>query len=271
MRILPVQYNNKINFKSSIPANHDMRRIPDDTDNKNNEQQPKPLPEWARKAMLFTVIAITLKNEPVVQNLFHQDKQSEKDIARDEFFEDVQKIRKEKETSPAFYHLNRLYDIERPKIKALGNSNYSLEINLDKQKIQLVMHLDENNKDTITGKFRTGDNGNFIKYKAVFSPENKNEFKILLNNNGKKHILGRDFKGELYIVKNNKKEILNNSNVEKYENYLETLETLDDLKFFTNSNPLWRNLNYLLLIFLVYNEYCHDKARRKKDSEDKEV
>ena len=273
MRILPVaQYNNKINFKSSISTNPNISLgTNNNEENNNNRPQNKPLPEWARKAMLFTLLFVTFKNEPVVQNFFHSDTRSEKEIDRDEFFEDVEKIRKDKEKSPAFYHLNRLYDIEQPQIESLGNDKYALKFNLDKQKIQLTMQLDKNNKDTITGTFRTDKKGSFTKYKAIFSPDNIHEFKLLINNNGEKYILGRDYKGELYKIENNKKQILNNENVEKYEQYLKSLETADDLKFFTNANPLWRKLNYLLLLFLVYNEYRHDKNRRKEDSDNKDI
>lgn len=263
------QYNkNNIYFKNSSSINSSASGKLGNYDNGNNEgNNRKPLPEWARKTMLFTLVFFTLKNEPLVQDFFSSNTLSEEELDRDEFFEDVQKMRKETGKSAAFYHLNSLYDLEQPKIKAIGEDKFSLDFNLDNQTVNLEMKLDENNKDTICGRFRLGENSKFIKYKAIFSPDSVDEFRILLNDGTKSYILGRDYNGELYKIENHKKEILNKENVERYEQYLEDLEMLDDFRFFTNDNPLWRKLNYLLLIFLVYAEYKHDQRRRKENSE----
>lgn len=272
MKILPINtvgynYNKNLNFKSSIPVNQNSYDSFDNggnDNNDNNSNQRKPLPEWARKAMIFTVVFFAFKNDPTVQNLLYSNEPSEDEKTRNEFFEDVQKMRKEDGKSSSFYHLNRLYDIEQPEIKTLGDNRYSLEFNLDNQKIQLEMKLNEKNKDTISGRIKTGENQKFVNYKAIFSPDSIEEFKILLNDGEEKFLIGRDTNGELYKIENHKKEILNNENVEKYEQYLENLETYDDLRFFTNENSLWRKLNYILLIFILYNEYQHDKNRRKQ-------
>lgn len=269
MKILPINtvgynYNKNLNFKSSIPVNQNSYDSFDNGENDNNSNQRKPLPEWARKAMIFTVVFFAFKNDPTVQNLLYSNEPSEDEKTRNEFFEDVQKMRKEEGKSSSFYHLNRLYDIEQPEIKTLGDNRYSLEFNLDNQKIQLEMKLNEKNKDTISGRIKTGENQEFVNYKAIFSPDSIEEFKILLNDGEEKFLIGRDTNGELYKIENHKKEILNNENVEKYEQYLENLETYDDLRFFTNENSLWRKLNYILLIFILYNEYQHDKNRRKQ-------
>ena len=66
------------------------------------------------------------------------------------------------------------------------------------------MTLDKNNKDTISGRVKL-DNRDFVNYKAVFSPDNKDEFKILVKDKNAKYIFGRDSFGELYQVRNNKK------------------------------------------------------------------
>lgn len=271
-------YQNQISFRGVNPPKHNLANDFDrfdynnENDNNNDENSnPKPLPEWARKAMLFTVVFFTIKNEPVVQNLFNSDKLTKEELDRTEFFENVDKIRKDKGKSASFYQVNRLYDIERPKIKDLGNNKFSLEFNLDKQNVNLEINFDKNNKDTIEGKVQLGNASKPIKYKAVFSEDNIDEFKLLLNDNGKSIVLGRDFDGSLYKLENHKKEILNSKNVEMYEQYLDDLETLNDFKFFTNENPLWRNLNYLLLILLLYNEYKHDKNRRNNKNNSSEV
>ena len=248
---------------------NDLDRFDSTGDNAGNDNNNQQLPEWARKAMLFSLVFFTLKNEPFVQNLFDSGMMSEEELDREEYFENVQSIRKEEGKSSAFYHLNKFYDIEKPKIEALGYNKFSLEFNLDNQKVQMEINFDEENKDELKGKFKLGNNGEEIKYKAVFSPDDIQEFKLFLNDGEEKYILGRDYNGELYKLENGKKVILNSENVEKYEQYLDNLETLDDLSFFTDRNPLWRNLNYLLLIFLLYNEYKHDK-NRKNDKTNKE-
>lgn len=265
-------YSNKIVFRGSdyqrSSYSGDVNGSENNNSDDNNIKKSKPLPEWARKGMLFTLVFFTLKNEPFVQNIFDSHMLTEEELDRDEFFEDVQSIRKENEKSPAFFHLNSLYDIEQPKIEALGYNHYLLEFNLDNQQIKMEMNIDKENKDLITGNVRLGEDNKIIDYKAKFDPDNVEEFKLVLNDGKKKYLLGRDYNGELYKIENNKKEILNKNNVEKYEQYMENLETLDDLRFFTNDNPLWKKLNYLLLIILVYAEYRHDKMRQKQQEQD---
>lgn len=268
MRILNIQnvrydtngniHNNYINFKSSKNKEHvDSSNI----DKRNNSQ--KPLPEWARKAMLGTLVLIALKNEPVVQNWFKPDPTQE-ELDKIEYYEDIQKIRKEKGVSSAFYHVGRLNEIEAPKIKALGDGKYQLDFKLDNRKIGMNILFDENNKDTIKGSVKIDGNPS-VRFKAIFPSENKDEFKVmLLDKENKRYIFGRDYFGELYKVENGKKQTLNRENVEEYEKYQEALETLDDWSFFTNENPLWRNLNYLLLIYLLFMEAKHDSLRRKQ-------
>lgn len=260
-----IQYSNKINFHGlkqkelSFPKNYIS---PEDNGNQNNDSK-KPLPEWARKGMLFTVVFFAFKNDPYVQNLFRSSEISQEQKDRTEFFESVQKMRKEKGKSASFYHLNKLFDIEHPKIKVIGKNSYSLDFNLDNQTITLKMHLDENNKDTINGSIKIGQK-DYVKYKAIFSADNKDEFKVLLKDKeNKKYIFGRDYYGEFYKINGNKKETLNNKNVEEHKQYLEMLDNLDDMKFFTNQNDMWRKLNILLIIYLLYQESKHDKMRRK--------
>lgn len=251
--------SNNIRFKgsvSSVPQNH----------RPNNKPQPenKPLPEWARKSMLGLVIFFTVKNEPVVQDLFTSNNLSQEELDKIEYYQDVQNVRKDEGVSTAFYQLNKLDDIERPKIKKIGKDSYALVFNLDKTNVNLELTLNKNSKDIIQGRVKVGK-GDWVNYKAVFPNENKDEFKILLEDKkvNKKMVFGRDFNGELYRVVGDKKVTINSKNVEKYEQYKENLEAYDDLRFFTDENPLWRNLNYLILIFLLYNEMKHDNMRRK--------
>ena len=164
-----------------------------------------------------------------------------------------------------FYHLNRLIDIDKPKITQLDKDYYNVKVALDNNTVNVKMLLDSTNKDTISGEFQTEGSNKTLEYKAIFSKENKDEFKILIKDDNKIHVLGRGFDGELYILKGNKKVPLDTQNTEKYQEYLDMLDMQDDLKIFTSSNSLWRKLNYLLLIFLLYNEMKYDKQRRKNN------
>ena len=94
-------YSNNINFRSSASM------TPPCSDN-NQENENKPLPEWARKTMLATLVLITLKNEPVVQNFFRSNELSKEELGRTEFVHSFQNVRKDKGVSSAFYQLNRL-------------------------------------------------------------------------------------------------------------------------------------------------------------------
>lgn len=236
---------------------------PEYTNNKDSERREnKPLPEWARKSMLFTLIFFAFKNDPTVQNYLHPYEPTQEELDKTEFVHDYGKLIKEKGISSAFYQLDKLVQIENPKVKNLGNNSYELEFELDKQKFNMQMTLDKNNKDTIRGRVKV-DNNPYVAYKAVFSEDNKDEFKILIKDKNTKYIFGRDYFGELYQVQNGKKVQLNKKNVQRYEEYQEMLETLDDFKFFTNENDFWRKANIVLLIFLLLNEAAHDYIKRK--------
>lgn len=259
----PTKINqNYLHFKSTstnlYPDNGD--------DKKRNEEHPQqPLPNWARKTMLFICVFFAFKNDPTVQKLFPSDQPTQEELDKTAFVNSVQKMREEKDVSSSFYHLNRLIDIDKPKITQLDKDYYNVKVALDNNTVNVKMLLDSTNKDTISGEFQTEGSNKTLEYKAIFSKENKDEFKILIKDDNKIHVLGRDFDGELYILKGNKKVPLDTQNTEKYQEYLDMLDMQDDLKFFTSSNSLWRKLNYLLLIFLLYNEMKYDKQRRKNN------
>jgi len=258
--------NSRISFGSSTKS----PSAPDDNrpelDNKTNSN--KPLPEWARKSMLGVLIFFAFKNDPNVQNLLHPYEPSQEDLDKIEFFDNIQTIRKDKGKSSAFYQINNLSDIEVPKIKSLGNNAYSLEFELDSHKINMEMLLDKNNKDTITGRIKLGEQ-DFLNYKAIFSPDDIHNFKVIIKDkNDKKYLLGRDSSGELYQIRGGKKFILNSKNVQRYEEHKQRLEELEKFRFFTNENDFWRKANLVILIYLVFMEMLHDRARRKMKEKD---
>lgn len=231
----------------------------------NNEQKSdennKPLPEWARKSMLFTLVFFAFKNDPVVHRLMASDELSQEEKDKIEFVQDFQNVRKDKGMSPAFYQLNQLNTLEQPKVKALGNNSYSLDFELDDSKITLEMRLDKNQKDTIRGKIKV-NNGEFAKYKAVFPSDSKEKFRIIMQDENKDTIvLERQYFGKLYQIKDGKRILLNEKNIERYEEYNERMEELDKWRPF---NSICRKANILLLIFLLYKEMKHDQARAEK-------
>ena len=246
---------NQIRFRAK---NTTQPKTSKNNDFDSNQQENKPLPEWARKSMLATLIFFAFKNDPAVQNYLHPYEPTQEELDKTEFVHDYGKLIKEKDVNSAFYHLNQLTDIEQPKVKALGKNAYSLEFELDKQKVVMEMTLNQNNKDTIRGRVKLGDR-NFVNYTAVFPKDNKDEFKILIKDKNKKYVFGRDYFGELYQVQNGKKVQLNKKNVQRYKEYQETLETMEKFKFFSNENDFWRKANIVLLIFLLLNEMALSK------------
>lgn len=251
---------NQIRFRAK---NTTQPKTSKNNDFDSNQQGNKPLPEWARKSMLATLIFFAFKNDPAVQNYLHPYEPTQEELDKTEFVHDYGKLIKEKDVNSAFYHLNQLTDIEQPKVKALGKNAYSLEFELDKQKVVMEMTLNKNNKDTIRGRVKLEDR-NFVNYTAVFPKDNKDEFKILIKDKNKKYVFGRDYFGELYQVQNGKKVQLNKKNVQRYKEYQETLETMEKFKFFSNENDFWRKANIVLLIFLLLNEMAHDHLKRKE-------
>ena len=251
---------NQIRFRAK---NTTQPKTSKNNDSDSNQRENKPLPEWARKSMLAKLIFFAFKNDPAVQNYLHPYEPTQEEVDKTEFVHDYGKLIKDKGVSTAFYHLNQLTDIEQPKVKAIDKNAYSLEFELDKQKVIMEMALDQNNKDTIRGRVKLGDR-NFVNYTAVFPKDNKDEFKILIKDKNTKYIFGRDYFGELYQIQNGKKVQLNKKNVQRYEEYQEELKSMEKFKFFSNENDFWRKANIVLLIFLLFNEMAHDHLKRKE-------
>ncbi len=229
-----------------------------------NKHQEKPIPEWLRKTMIFSLVFWAVQSDPTVKRLFKDEQPSEAEISMYDFSDDVQKMRKDSTKSSAFYHLNKLTEIERPEFKTLDDNTYSVNFALDNEQIDLVMKLDENSKDTISGRLKVGEK-EAVKYNAIFSPDSIEEFKVVFaDENNRELTLGREYDGSLYKISNGKKVPLNTKNVERYEQYLEDLELLHKYRFFTTENDLWRKLNLILLMYLIINEALHDAALRKK-------
>jgi len=255
MKIYPIR-NNQIKFK----ANNNTTNPQPPASNDKQQQEIKPIPGWVRKTMIGTLILFAVKNSPGIQRLMpYEPTQEESD--RTEYYQDVQSMSKPKGKNSSFYQLNQLNDYEQPAIKKISPNTYALNFELDKQKIDMQIRLDKSQKDTIQGKIKI-NNAKIQNFKAIFSPDDINEFKVLFNDSeNNKIILGREkYSGDLYQIKNNKKEYLNHKNVESYERKQEELK---DKEFWNKINPTLRKLNIIILMLLVYNEMKLDIATAK--------
>ena len=184
--------------------------------------------------------------------------------------EDVASLKENNQLYPAIYHLNRFADVDNIGIKSHGRNTYSLDLALDKEKINTIITISPYSNNHLFGTFKNKDGSN-IRYKAIFSTENPNQFEIHMRNpNNDKYVFGRSPNGEFYRIDGNKRVILNKKNVERYRKSLENIPNYDDMEnisFFTNKNDMWRKLNLILLSFLIFLEMSHDNAKRrnKKD------
>ena len=263
MRICSIQ-NYNLNFKSSAPVNVNWREsyAPDNSENKPQKQNEYP--EWLRKGALFTLIGLAVYNDPSTKEFLKADNIKQQEKLQQEYFEDVAN----RGISVSTYHLNRLGDVDRPIIKSIGMGNYNLELTLDNgKKIEFDVNTYEKNDNMLVGYFKSGKNTS-LKYKAVFNPQNPEEFEIFVRNKeNQKFIFGRKPNGELYQLKNGKKIILNKENVKKYQAEIRQAEELEDFEFFSTKNDMWRKLNLILLFLLTLNEWGHDMQKRDEAKE----
>lgn len=260
---------NNYNYKPVMFRAEKRQDLPQNKQPDKNRQ--KPLPDWARRTMLFSLIFLAFKNDPGVQRLLSSDELTQEEKDQIAFCQDFQNVRKEKGVSNAFYQLNQFYNLESPKVKALGNNSYAVDFELDDKNVSLEMRLDKNQKDTIRGRIKVNDGG-FVKYKAVFPSDKKEKFKIIMQNEKKDTVvLEREYFGKLYLVQGKNKKLINSKNIQKYEEYQEQLEELDKWSFFTNKNDFWRKANLILLMFLCYREMQYEKRRAQERQKDKEV
>ena len=115
MKIQSVQ-NYQYNYKftgASVPHYH-----LNNSENGNKEDKPqKPMPEWARKGALATLLFFAFKNDPAVQNLMLSDETKREEKYKTEFLQDSYLLDSKYNSSPAMYHLNRLVDVDNINIK----------------------------------------------------------------------------------------------------------------------------------------------------------
>ena len=262
MKISPITsygYKN-INFKGSAPINVNWRESYDPHE-KRNDNNPKGMPEWLRKSALFGLITFAVVNDPATKEFLKPESIKRQEKVLNEYFEDVSK---QGYSVPA-YHLNRIADVDKPALKQNRIENYTLRISLDDdKKIEFSVNPSEIKSNIMHGYFKIND-GTSFKYKAVFNPENPEEFEVFVRNKeNKKYIFGRTSNGELYRLENGKKIVLNKEHFNKYQEELKAQKELDRFEFFTTKNDMWRKLNLILLFFLTVNEWGHDVQRREE-------
>lgn len=267
MRICSIQNYNNLKFtavNSNISADW---RFKYDPPKENKPQNQNKIPEWARKSILFGLIGLAVANDPATKDFFKPESIKQQESYQKKYFDDVAKMG----NTSASYHLNRLADIDKPIIKPNSiTGNYSIKFNLDNgKKIDFSINIPTKEENVLIGSFKFNDKRR-ISFKAFFNPNNSEEFIVEIRNaNKEKYIFGRTAKGELYQKINNKKVILNKENAHRYQNELQELQELENWKFFTNKNDLWRKLNLILLFLLTLNEWGHDLQKRDEEKNEK--
>lgn len=265
MRITPIQnhsYSN-INFKGTIPVNTNRSENYKAPKRNNDEHTHHKTPEWFRKGVLFGLITLAVANDPATQEFLKPEEVKQQEKTLNEYYNDVADLY----STPA-HHLNMLADVDKPEIKSKGRGNYNIKLNLDNgKKFDFDVSTSEKNGNILYGYFKSEDNKS-LKYKAVFNPQNPEEFEIFVRSkDNQKYIFGRKANGEFYKLEKGKQIILNKQNAKRYQNELKAQEKLDETEFFSNKNDFWRKLNLVLLILLVLNEWGHDLQRRDEAKE----
>ncbi len=265
MKISPISnYGHKsINFRGSAPINADWRKSYEPGKPKDNNSNKNNLPEWLRKSVLFGLIALAVANDPSTQEYFKPERIKQQERTLNEYFEDVSKLGM---TIPA-HHLNRLADVDKPVIKSKGLGNYNIKLTLDNnKKIEFDVSTSQNSDNMLFGYFKSDNT--LLKYRAVFNPQNPEEFEIFVRNKeNQKYIFGRKSNGELYKLEKGKKIVLNKENTKRYQDELKAQDELDNFEFFTTKNDMWRKLNLILLFLLTLNEWGHDIQKRDEAKE----
>ena len=263
MKILPVR-NQKFSFTAFSATGSDYPGYKYYPPKKDNNQPEQNYTGWKhnnyfRKGVLGSLILWTLSSEPVVQDFFKSSSEKAEEKARTEYFEDVAELN---HSSP-MHHLNVVADVDMARIQKF-DMGYMLDINFDDGKeVNFILDTPISKGDTLTG-YLLENNKDFRRFEAVFSKEVPDNFQVTIyGKNKKKNIFVRDSEGYLYEIIDGKKKVINSENVEKYQKKLENLQTLEDWKFFTDKNPLWRHLNYILLIYLLLRERSYDIRRAK--------
>lgn len=260
MKISPLMTGcrNNINFKNSAGGTINPQYRPNYD---NNEQDPHPSHGCLRSlgngiywGLVLNAIVITPIVKHNLDKTWQQKMEYEHSINQD-FYNLSDRLYKKDGKATAYFHLNKLHDVDGAMITKASQDDYFATFELDEKAITMHMNISDRNKDSISGVMTIKDpldNDSLMwinDYSIKFSDKNINDFTLKLKSredNSKEKTLTLSRQGNtLYLVENGKKTLLNSKNITAYE---------ENQKLQEESNEMYRQSterNRVTLLFLA--------------------
>lgn len=258
-----------------------FKRAPGMTGNSNGPSQPNYpkdslLKKFVLSDFLYTlVIGHILISAPLAHKL--ANKAIDEELAKFEMpapkNDDLKKLVDNPEYSKAFYQLSKLRDIDKPDVKKVSDNVYLAKLNLEGKNLVVTMftgELDEN-KLSGFGSF-VGDGSESFEYSAAINPDNTKTVEVefafqndsLANKKKVKKVFVRDIDGELSIVENGKKTVINKQAAESFKMVRKLNNQKNDMnRDYAESRDSWYLFGMIITLLKMRMKKDDDEADRK--------
>lgn len=182
--------------------------------------------KFSRSELLYlTIIAHILVGHPLVNKLDNDmiDKELKKYEIPAPKNDDLKTLVDNPKYSKAFYQLSKLRDIDKPDVKKISDNLYLANLKMGGKNIAVTMYTGELEKNKLSGVVVDGSDK--FEYSAVLKQDDTKTVEVefvdksdtLSNKKIYKKVFVRDVYGELSVVENGKKTVLNKEAAESFK------------------------------------------------------
>ena len=243
--------------------------------NKDNERIPKKSNFSAGDAIYWAILANTL----VINPLFYNKAQNNLDeryavYKTDENTQNLYKELKEtfkqtEKTSNAFYQLNTFKNTEMPKIEKMGENFYRVDFSMNDKKIGMTVNTKNLEDKKLSGDLFVKDEHTVsgYNYELNFKDAKNKTFDISLKSQDDsvavKKTFERDYYGNLYLLNGKEKTLLNEQNLQKFQ---EKRELESDRVDMDRAYRDVQETNYLIcLVATIFKLLTYTPPKRRKE------
>ena len=244
--------------------------------NKDNERTPKKSNFTAGNAIYWAILANTLVINPLFYNKAQKNLDERYAVYKtDENTQNLYKElketfkQKEKTTSNAFYQLNTFKNTEMPKIEKIGENFYRVDFSLNDKKVGMTVNTENLEDKKLSGDLFVKDEHAVCgyNYELNFKDAKNKTFDISLKSQDDsvavKKTFERDYYGNLYLLNGKEKTLLNEQNLQKFQEKrkLES-DRVDMDRVYRDA----QETNYLIcLVATIFKLLTYTPPKRRKE------
>ncbi len=241
----------------------------------DNERTPKKSNFTAGNLFYWAILANTLVVNPLLYNKAQNNLEERYTVYKtDETTQNLYKELKEtfkqtEKTSNAFYQLNTFNNTEMPIIEKMGKNFYSVDFSINDKKIGMTVNTENLEDKKLSGDLLVKDEYSVsdYNYELNFKDAKTKTFDITLKSQDDSvavtKTFERDYYGNLYLLNGKEKTLLNEQNLQKFQEKRKLENDRIDM------NRAYRDVqetNYLIcLVATIFKLLTYTPPKRRKE------